>query len=105
MVGSGSSAGLSISMTMPPLRSVDLVLDGRRGRDELELELALQSLLHDLQVQQSEEAAAETEAERRGVFGLVRKRGVVQLQLLERLLEVRELVGVGREKGRRRPSA
>ena len=37
--------------------------DGARG-DDVEVELALQPLLHDLHVQQAEEAAAEAEAER-----------------------------------------
>ena len=37
----------------------------------------------DLHVQQAEEAAAKAEAERDGVFRLVEKGGVVQLQLAE----------------------
>ena len=41
-----------------------LVDDRRRGRDEVEVELALQPLLDDFEVQQAEEAAAEAEAER-----------------------------------------
>src|SRR5256885_1123698 len=67
---------------------MDLVLDSRRGRDQLELELALEALLHDLEMQQAQEATPKAEAERRRVLGLVRKSGVVQLQLLERLLQV-----------------
>ncbi len=42
----------------------DLVDHGRRGRDQVLVELALQPLLHDLHVQQAEEAAAKAEAER-----------------------------------------
>ena len=39
-----------------------LVLDGGRGDDEVQVVLALQALLHDLHVQQPQEAAAEAEA-------------------------------------------
>src|SRR5262249_25945674 len=76
---------------------VDLVLDGRRGRDQVQLEFALQAFLHDLEVKQAEESAAEAEAQRGRVLGLVAQRRVVELQLLQRFLEVGELVGVGRE--------
>jgi hypothetical protein len=39
-------------------------------------------------VQQAEEAAAEAEAERAGGLRLVDQRGVVELQLLERVAQV-----------------
>ena len=42
----------------------DAVAHGRRGRDEVEVVLALEPLLDDLHVEQAEEAAAEAEAER-----------------------------------------
>ena len=48
----------------------DLVGDGRRGLDDLDVELALEPLLDDLHVQQAEEAAAEAEAERVAALGL-----------------------------------
>ena len=41
--------------------------------------LALQPLLHDLHVQQAQEAAAEAEAQRQGGLGLVAEGGVVEL--------------------------
>ena len=66
---------------------VHVVLDVRHGGDEIEIELALEPLLHDLHVQQAEEAAAEAEAERRRRLGLVVQRRVVELQLLERVAQ------------------
>ena len=42
------------------------VLDGRRGGQQVEVELALEPLLDDLHVEQAEEAAAEAEARARG---------------------------------------
>ena len=76
---------------------LDAVGDGRGGHDQIEVELALQPLADDLHVQQAEEAAAEAEAERQRGLGLVEERTVVQLQPLERVAELRVLVGIGRE--------
>ena len=71
--------------------------DGRRRHEQVEVELALEPLAHDLHVQQAEEAAAEAEAERLRGLGLVEERRVVELQLLERVAELGVVVGVGRE--------
>src|SRR2546425_2838031 len=49
--------------------------------------LALETLLDDLHVQQTEEPAAEAEAEREGGFRLVGERGIVQAELLDRVAE------------------
>ena len=57
---------------------VDVIDDRRRGRDQVEVELALQPLLDDLQMQQPEEAAAEAEAERGRGLRLVMEAGVVE---------------------------
>src|SRR5713101_3084674 len=76
------------------------VLDGGCRRDELQLELALQAFLDDLEVEQTEESAAKPESQRGRVLRLVRKRAVVELQLLERLLQVGELVRVGGKQAR-----
>ena len=65
-----------------------------RGRDQVEIEFALESLLHDLHVQQAEKAAAEAEAERDRGLGLVEERGVVQAQLVERVAQLFVLVGL-----------
>ena len=78
----------------------DAVRDVRRGDEQVEVELALEPLADDLHVQQPEEAAAEAEAERLRGLGLVEERGVVQLQLLERVAELGIVVGVGREEPR-----
>ena len=45
-------------------RRLHLVGDVRRGHEQVEVELALQALAHDLHVQEAEEPAAEAEAER-----------------------------------------
>ena len=76
---------------------LDAVGDVRRRHDQVEVELPLEPLAHDLHVQQAEEAAAEAEAERLRGLRLVEERGVVQLQALERVAQLRVLVGVGRE--------
>ena len=81
---------------LPGLRE-DAVGDVRRGHEQVEVELALEALAHDLHVQQPEEPAAEAEAERLRRLGLVEERGVVQLELLERVAKLRIVVGVGRE--------
>jgi hypothetical protein len=52
----------------------DLVDDARRGDDEVEVVLALKALLHDLHVEEAQEAQAEAEAQRVGGLGLVRER-------------------------------
>ena len=44
--------------------ALHLVDHGRRAGDQLQVVLALQSLLHDVHVQQAEEADAKTEAQR-----------------------------------------
>ena len=64
-------------------RGGDAVAHAGRGGDQVDAELALQALLHDLHVQQAQKAAAETEAQRDGVFRLVEEGGVVQLQFAE----------------------
>jgi hypothetical protein len=78
------------------VRLEDVVLHARDGGDEIEVELALEPLLHDLHVEETEEAAAEAEAEGGGGLGLVLERRVVELELLERVAEVLVLrVSVG----------
>ena len=65
--------------------------------EQVEVELPLEALADDLHVQEAEKPAAEPEAERLRRLGLVRERAVVQLQPLERVAELRVVVGVGRE--------
>ena len=74
-----------------------LVDHRRRGRDQIEIEFALQPLLNDLEMQQPKEAAAKAEAQRRRGFHLEREAGVVQPQLAHRRAQAFEIVGVDRK--------
>jgi hypothetical protein len=67
-----------------------------RGGDEVQVGLALQPLADDLQVEQPEEAAPETEAERGRRLGLVVQRRVVELQLVQRVTQIRVVRAVDR---------
>ena len=69
----------------------------------VELVLALEPLLHDVHVQQAEEAAAEAEAERAGDLRLVVQRRVVEAQLGERVAELLVVLGVHREQAGEHP--
>ncbi len=73
-------------------RGGDAVAHAGRGGDQIDVELALQALLHDFQMQQSEKAAAETEAQRDRIFRLEAERAVVQAQLFERVAQQAVLV-------------
>ncbi len=68
----GNSDGL-VTMILAVLHR-HLVHHVRRGRDEVEVELALEAVAHDLEVQQPQVAAAEAEAERDRALGLVHER-------------------------------
>ena len=74
----------------------DLVDHARRGGDQVLVELALQPLLHDLHVQQAQEAAAKAEAQCLAHFGLVVQRRIVELELLQRVAQRVVLAGLGR---------
>ena len=78
----------------------DAVAHAGRGGDQVEVEFALQPLLHDLHVQQAEEAAAEAKAQRRRSFRLEVERRVVEPQLLQRIAQ--QFVLVRRPPGRAR---
>src|SRR3981081_1648420 len=76
------------------------VLDGGGGAEQREVELALEALLDDLHVQQPEKAAAESKAKGGRGLWLVDKRGIVELELFERLFELLVLFRVrGEEPG------
>ena len=90
------SAGLCSSISSPSV-SVMPVDDRRRGGDQVEVELARQPLLDDLQMQEAEEAAAEAEAERGGGLHLVGEGGVVEAELADRGAQVLEVGGVDRK--------
>ncbi len=74
----------------------DLVDHTRRGRDQVLVEFALQPLLHDLHVQQAQEAAAKAEAQRLAYFGFVVQGRVVELELFQRIAQRVVLVGLRR---------
>ena len=93
---SGMSAGECTVTSLPSVSVTSYSTFGRRG-EQLQVVLALEPLAHDVHVQQAEEAAAEAEAERLAGLGLLGQRGVVERELLERVAQVRELVGVDRE--------
>ena len=63
--------------------------------DEVEVELALQTLGDDLHVEQTKEAAAEAEAQRGTGFQLKGQGGVVELQLFQRVLQIGVPCAVG----------
>ncbi len=60
----------------------------RSRRHEVHVELALQALLDDLHVEQSQESAAEPESQRRRGLRLEKEGGVVQSQLFEGVAEL-----------------
>ena len=66
----------------------DAVDDARQRRDEVEVELALEAFLNDLHMQHAEKAAPEAEAERDRRLRLERERGIVELELFERVAQV-----------------
>ena len=92
---SGSLAGLSISRTSPSVVVTRYSTPGAVVTRSM-VELALEPLLHDLHVQQAEEAAPEAEPQRRRGLRLVEERGVVQPQLLQRVPQLGVLVAFDR---------
>ncbi len=76
----------------------DAIAHAGRGGDQVDAELALQAFLHDLHVQQAEEAAAEAEAQRDGVLRLVEERGVIELQLAQRVAQCLVVMRLHRKK-------
>ena len=89
-------AGRRVDLDHLAVRLQHAVAHRGRGDQQLEVELALEPLLDDLHVQEAQEAAAEAEAERGRGLGLVEERRVVEPQLLERVAQLRVLVGVHR---------
>ena len=73
-----------------------VVFNVRGGGEQFEAVLALQPFAHDVHVQQAEEPAAETEAERLRGLRLVRQCGVVEGELLERVAQIAVAVRVKR---------
>ena len=72
------------------------VLDAGSRGDQIEVELALKTLGDDLHVEQAQKAAAETKAQRRTGLRLKGQAGIVELQLLQRILQVGVVRAVSR---------
>ena len=98
----GSSICLMLGRIRKFVRIIDLdhlaagrchaIADARRGRDQIDIEFALQPLLDDLQMQQPEKSAAESEAERDRIFRLEVERAVVQPKFFKRIAQQPVLV-------------
>ena len=79
---------------------VHVVFHARGGSNQVEPEFALETLLDNLHVKQPQESHAEPEAERMAILRLPDKRGVVEGEFLQRLLQRLVLVSVDREQAR-----
>ena len=65
------------------------------GGDEVQVEFPLQPQLDDLHMQQAQEAAPEAEAQSHGALRLIAQRGVVELELLQGVPQLRIFGPVG----------
>jgi hypothetical protein len=68
---------------------IQLVDHGRRGGDQVQVVLALEPLLDDLHVQHAEESRNGNQTQRDRGLGLELQRRIVELELVERLAQVR----------------
>ena len=68
----------------------------RNSGDDVHIELAVETLLHNLHVEQTEEAATESKAKSYGRLGRKGQRSVVKLQFLQRSTKVLILARVNR---------
>src|SRR5262249_36510011 len=89
--------GRVVDVDLFAVAQVDLVLDGRRRRDQIQAKLTLEPLLDDLHVQQAEEAAPKAEAEGSRALRLVDEGSIITLQRLQRLLQLLAIVRVARK--------
>ncbi|MNJ38137.1 hypothetical protein D3C77_329780 [compost metagenome] len=89
--------GRVVQVDLGPVAQADLVDDRGGRRDQVQVELAAQALLDDLQVQQAEESAAEAEAQGGRALHLIGEAGVVQAQLADGGAQVLEIGGVDGE--------
>ena len=91
---SSRHVGRVVDRDLPAVGAVDLVDDAGRGDDQLQAVFPLQPLLDDLHVQQAQETAAETEAQRGRGLGLEQQRGVVELQFAQGVAQPFVIVAV-----------
>jgi len=78
--------------------AVNPVDNCRRSSYQVKIELALESLLNNLHMEEAKKTAPEAETERHRCFRLVRKRGVIQLQLCQGITQLFILGGINRIK-------
>src|SRR5207245_8471315 len=79
------------------IAQLDPILDGGSCTKERQVELPLESFLNDLHVQQAKEAAAKPETEGRRGLRLVQEGRIVELEFLQRFLELLVLISVRRK--------
>ena len=89
-------AGRVVNIHHFSLGGVHLVRHVGNGCDDIHVELAEQAFLHDCQVQQAQETAAEAEAEGERTLGFVGEGSVVELEFLQRGAQLFELGGLDR---------
>src|SRR6266436_5269784 len=76
----------------------DAITHAGRCGDEIEAEFAFEALLHDFHVQQAEKPATKTETEGHGIFRLVKKCSVVELEFAEGVAQRFIVISENREK-------
>ena len=75
------------------ISGVDMVDYRRRGHNQVNVKLPLQTLLDDIHVKQAQESAAETKAQGLGGFRFKLETGIIELQFFQGFTEVIVLVG------------
>ena len=95
LVGRGHLARILHALDFT-VREQHLIDHARSRGDEVHVVLALKALLHDVHVQEAQEARAEPKAQRLRDFGLKAKRRIVELQFHESLAQRVVLVAFNR---------
>ena len=94
-----------VDLDLAAIRQRDVVAHARRGGNQVQLVLALQPLLDDLHVQQTQEPAAKAEPQRHRALRLKEERRIVQPQLFQSIAQQGVLVRIHGVEARRKPSA
>ena len=79
------------------MRLEDMVLNRRRRSQKVKPEFALQALLHNFHVEQSQKTHTKAETKRMAVFCFIYESGVVQRELCQRILQLFVLIGLNRK--------
>ena len=88
--------GWVVDMHDGTISQLQLVHNGRCGGDEVQIELTFQTFLNNFHVEQTQEAAAETEAQCFGGLCLEGEGRIVQLEFFQRITQVRVFCTVSR---------